>query len=251
MLRLEGVRLRRGDFTLEADLSIAPGARVAVIGPSASGKSTLLMGIGGFLAPEAGRILWQGEEITSLPPGKRPMTTLFQDVNLYPHLTLFQNVALGLSPRLRPTADERRRIDEALDQVGLGGLGARRPGQLSGGQQSRAALARALLRARPLLMLDEPFAALGPALKDEMLDLVASVLTRTGATLLMVTHDPADALRLTPETIVVMDGRAEPPVPTAPLLADPPPTLAAYLGDGGSQPSGVRADRGPARSSPS
>jgi thiamine transport system ATP-binding protein len=231
MLRLEGLRLRQGSFTLDADLTVETGARVAVIGPSGGGKSTLIAGIGGFLDPEAGRIRWQGKDITDRPPGKRPLTTLFQDVNLFPHLTLFQNVALGLSPRLRPTVDESRRIEEALAQVGLQGLGARRPGQLSGGQQSRAALARALLRARPLLMLDEPFAALGPALKDEMLNLVASVLTRTGATVLMVTHDPQDALHLTTETILVIDGRAAPPVPTAALLRDPPPGLRSYLGD--------------------
>ena len=232
MLQLDGLRLRQGSFTLSADLTVAAGARVAIIGPSGSGKSTLITGIGGFLDPEAGRILWQGEDITNLPPGKRPLTTLFQDVNLFPHLTLFQNVALGLAPRLRPGPEDTRRIEEALTQVGLQGLGARRPGQLSGGQQSRAALARALLRARPLLLLDEPFAALGPALKEEMLDLVASVLTRTGATLLMVTHDPRDALRLTPETILVMDGRAAPPVPTVALLDNPPPALRAYLGGG-------------------
>lgn len=230
MLTLENLHLRQGDFTLAADLAIETGARVAVIGPSGSGKSTLLKGIGGFIEAEAGRILWQGTDITHLPPGQRPVTTLFQDVNLFPNLTVMQNVTLGLSPRLKPTADDRGKVREALSQVGLGGFADRLPGQLSGGQQGRVALARALLRARPVLLFDEPFSALGPALRSEMLDLLGRVLDRTGALLLMVTHDPEDAMHLTPQTIVVTDGRAARPVPTAALLRDPPPDLADYLG---------------------
>ena len=114
--------------------------------------------------------------------------------------------------------------------MGLAGLGQRKPGALSGGQQGRAALARALLRARPILLLDEPFAALGPALKAEMLDLVAEIAGQTGATVLMVTHDPADALRLADSTVLVADGLAAAPVATARLFADPPAALRAYLG---------------------
>ena len=230
MLELDGLRLERGDFHLSADLTVAAGARVAVIGPSGAGKSTLLTAIAGFLDPVAGRILWDGGEITALSPGRRPLTMLFQDVNLFHDLTVFQNVALGIAPRLRVGPAERARIERALGEVGLEGLGARRPGELSGGQQSRVALARALLRARPLLLLDEPFAALGPALKAEMLELVGRVQSETGATLLMVTHDPEDARALTPEVIVVANHRAEPPQPTAELLANPPEALRAYLG---------------------
>ena len=109
-------------------------------------------------------------------------------------------------------------------------MGGRKPGQLSGGQIGRAALARALLRARPILLLDEPFAALGPALKAEMLDLVAETADQSGATVLMVTHDPADALRFADLAVLVADGVASPPQPTAALFADPPPALRAYLG---------------------
>ena len=137
---------------------------------------------------------------------------------------------LGLRPDLRLSLAEKTKVEAALDRVGLGGLGARKPGQLSGGQIGRAALARALLRARPLLLLDEPFAALGPALKADMLDLVAEVAGETGATLLMVTHDPADAKRIADVTVLVADGVAHPPGPTAELFADPPPALRAYLG---------------------
>jgi thiamine transport system ATP-binding protein len=230
LLRLEQVTVTLGRFRLAADLGVPRGARVAVIGPSGGGKSTLLSAIGGYLEPDSGRVLWDGADITGVPPGERPVTTLFQDGNLFPHLTVAQNVGLGLAPRLRLPAADRARVGDVLARTGLAGLGARRPADLSGGQQSRVALARALLRARPLLLLDEPFAALGPALRVEMLDLVAEVTEATGATLLMVTHAPQDALRLCPATIVVADGTASPPTPTEALLADPPQALRDYLG---------------------
>lgn len=230
MLRLEGLEIRLGTFHLTADLAVETGARVAVLGPSGAGKSTLLAAIAGFIRPEQGRILWEGRDITDLPPGERPLTIVFQDVNLFPHLTVAQNLALGLGSRLRPGGADRDRIERALGSVGLAGLGARHPRELSGGQQSRVALARALLRRRPLLLLDEPFAALGPALKAEMRALVAEVAEQAGATLLLVTHDAEDARRLTPGTILVADGRAHPPAPTGDLLDQPPPALRAYLG---------------------
>ena len=230
MLELDAITLEVDGFRLRADWSVAPGARVAVIGPSGAGKSTLLSLLAGFLAPVSGRLRWQGQDITDLPPGKRPMSVLFQDQNLFPHLTVAQNLGLGLSPALRLGAQDRARIEAALDQVGLAGLGGRRPAELSGGQQGRAALARALLRARPVLLLDEPFAALGPALKAEMGALVAEVAARTGALTLLVTHDPAEARRLCDLAVFVDGGVAHPPQPTAALLDDPPPALAAYLG---------------------
>jgi thiamine transport system ATP-binding protein len=230
MLQLEGCRLRQGDFALAADLAVPGGARVAVLGPSGEGKSTLIGLIAGFVRPDAGRVLWQGQDITAAPPGDRPLAVLFQDNNLFPHLTAAQNVGLGIAPRLRLTRTQADQVTTALDRVGLAGLGDRRPAQLSGGQQSRVAMARVLVQDRPLVLLDEPFAALGPALKAEMLDLLADLLDGSGATLLMVTHDPGDARRLCPLTVLVADGQAHPPVPTDRLLADPPPALAAYLG---------------------
>lgn len=230
MLELDGVRIDLGGFSLTADWSVPPGARAAVIGPSGSGKSTLVSLIGGFLAPERGRIRLNGADITDLPPGRRPLSVLFQDDNLFPHLTVAQNVGLGLRPDLRLTEPQHARVAQVLAEVGLDGMGPRRPASLSGGQNGRVALARVLLRARPLLLLDEPFAALGPALKREMLALVARIADETGATVLMVTHDPADARRFAPRTILVENGVAHPPVPTGPLLDDPPPGLRAYLG---------------------
>lgn len=228
MLHLENLTLIQGAFTLRANWQAAPGATIAIIGPSGGGKSTLLSAIAGFLPATAGRILWQGKDLARIPPGERPVSILFQDQNLFPHLTLARNLALGLSPTGR-IADPAR-IDAALARVGLPGLGPRRPSELSGGQQSRAALARALLRRRPILLLDEPFAALGPAMKADMLTLVAGITAETQALTLLVTHDPADARRLAPLTVLVADGIAHPPAPTDALFADPPPALAAYLG---------------------
>lgn len=230
MLSLEALHLEQDGFRLSADWSVPAGARVAVIGPSGAGKSTLLSVIAGFLAPEQGRILWDGTDIAPMAPGDRPLSILFQDGNLFPHLSAADNLGLALNPRLRLSADQRGQIVQALAQVGLADKAARKPAQLSGGEQSRVALARVLLRARPLLLLDEPFAALGPALKAQMLTLVDDIATRTGSTVLMVTHDPADARRLCPLTVLVADGIAHPPAPTQALLDNPPPALAAYLG---------------------
>lgn len=230
MLELDRLTLSQGNFRLTADWSVAPGSRIAVIGPSGAGKSTLLAAIAGFLTPTAGAIRWNQADLARVPPGKRPVTILFQDQNLFPHLTVAQNLGLGLRPDLRLSLDDQRRIGRALERTGLAGLGPRRPAQLSGGQASRAALARALLRARPILLLDEPFAALGPALRADMLALVREVADETKALVLMVTHDPEDARALGGMTSFVDAGVAHPPVATQTLLAAPPPALQNYLG---------------------
>ncbi|MCF8510678.1 MAG: ATP-binding cassette domain-containing protein [Rhodobacteraceae bacterium] len=230
MLRLENVKIVQDDFHLSADWAVPEGARLAVIGPSGAGKSTLLMTLAGFIDPVAGRMTWNDKDLGPIPPGKRPLSILFQDQNLFPHLTLSQNLGLGISPRLTLSAEEWDKVHAVLGRVGLDGMGARAPAQLSGGQLGRAALARALLRNRPLLLLDEPFAALGPALKAEMLDLVLETTAETGTTVLMVTHDPNDARRFADLTVLVAEGVAHAPRPTAELFANPPPALAAYLG---------------------
>lgn len=229
MLDLERLTLRQGGFTLGADWKVGRGERIAVIGPSGAGKSTLLMAIAGFLPPATGRILWDGQDLTDLAPGERPVSTLFQDQNLFPHLSVERNLSLGLTTKPRLTDEQKARIAEVLGRVGLTGMAARRPAELSGGQAGRVALARALLRARPILLLDEPFSALGPALRNEMVTLVNEVADETGALVLMVTHDPQDA-RAMGRTVLVAEGIAHPPADTAALFADPPAELRAYLG---------------------
>ncbi|MDO5658957.1 MAG: ATP-binding cassette domain-containing protein [Paracoccus sp. (in: a-proteobacteria)] len=230
MLQLDRATADLGGFRLSADLTLEAGARYAVIGPSGSGKSTLLGMVAGFVPLASGRVIWEGRDLGGLPPGKRPVSILFQDQNLFPHLDVAQNVGLGLRPDLRLDAGQHRAVADALRQVGLDGLAQRRPAQLSGGQQSRVALARVLLRARPVLLLDEAFAALGPALKSEMLALLSRIADETGATVLMVTHDPADARAFAESTVLVAEGAAHPPQPTAALLDNPPELLRAYLG---------------------
>lgn len=229
MLQLETLTYRQDDFQLVADWSVPAGTRIAIMGPSGAGKSTLFSMIAGFLKPTSGKVLWQGQDLADLSPGQRPLTVLFQDQNLFPHLTVAQNVGLGLRPDLRLSSVDQDHVAQALDRVGLAGLGARRPGQLSGGQASRASLARALLRARPILLLDEPFAALGPALRDEMLALVQEVVSGAGALVLMVTHDPDDAVALGGQTAFVSGGIVHPPVQTTEFLANPSPDVLAYL----------------------
>lgn len=230
MLICEKLQLRQGGFELHADLQFRAGGVTALIGPSGAGKSTLLAALAGFLSPSAGHISWDGLDLAGVPPGQRPMSILFQDNNLFPHLTIGQNVGLALRPDLRLSTDQRQAVTDALRRVGLDGFLDRKPAALSGGQQSRAALARILLVDRPVVLLDEPFAALGPGLKDEMLDLVRDVLVDEAKTLIMVTHDPADAKRIAGEVVLVADGAAMPPVATDMLFANPPAALAAYLG---------------------
>ncbi len=230
MLKLNDCTMVSGDFVLHADLGIDAGASVAIIGPSGAGKSTLLETIAGFRALDGGHIFWKGDDLTKLPPGKRPLATLFQDNNLFPHLSAEQNIALGIRPNGRLHPDEQAFVQAALARVGLSGLGARKPSEMSGGQQSRVALARVLVQRRELLLLDEPFAALGPALKAEMLDLVANLIAESNTTLLMISHDPQDARRIADQTILVADGMAHPAAPTADLLNNPPPPLRDYLG---------------------
>ena len=230
MLHLEKTEISQGAFHLSANWSAQTREIIALIGPSGGGKSSLLMAIAGFLQPSAGRMLWQGRDLTPLDPSQRPVSILFQDQNLFPHLTIAQNLGLALAPNLRLGRDQTARIDAVLDRLGLTGLGKRRPADLSGGQQGRAALGRVLLQDRPVLLLDEPFAALGPALKTDLLTLVRDLATEAGTLVLLVTHDPADAKRFAGRTVLVADGLAHPPVETAALFADPPQALRDYLG---------------------
>ena len=230
MLTFEKVELRQGEFVLSADLEIVRDQVTAVIGPSGGGKSTLLAAVAGFVTPFAGAVRWMGTELNGVAPGRRPVAMLFQDNNLFPHLTVTQNVGLGLRPNLKLDAADQTEVSEALARVGLDGFGPRKPGALSGGQQSRVALARVLVSQRPLVLLDEPFAALGPALKQEMLGLVQDVLIGAGKTVVMVTHDPEDAKVAAQKLVLVAGGIAHASVDVDVAFASPVDALKDYLG---------------------
>ena len=229
MLKLDNLSLRQGDFSLVADLTCEAGL-TAIIGPSGGGKSTLLAAIAGFLQPTSGAVLWDDADITGQVPGDRPVSMLFQDNNLFPHLSVAQNVGLGVQSGLKLSAVEWTSVSEILAAVGLSAFENRRPAALSGGQQSRVALARVLIAARPVALLDEPFSALGPALKAEMLTLVRETLVAKGQTVLMVTHDPEDARRFADTVCVVAEGAVHPPRPTSEAFDAPTAAFRDYLG---------------------
>lgn len=228
---LRSVRFRYEEMEMLFDFEVPPGVVAALVGPSGSGKTTILNLIAGFEQPLAGEILIGGRPVTGLPPAGRPVTMLFQDHNLFAHLDIGTNVALGVSPSLKLAEKDRARVAGALTRVGLGGFERRLPRELSGGERQRVALARALVRDRPVMLLDEPFAALGPALRREMLDLVAELQRERRMTVLLVTHQPEDARRIASHTVFVHEGRVLALKPTAELFASPDiPEVADYLG---------------------
>ncbi|MGF1632067.1 MAG: thiamine ABC transporter ATP-binding protein [Kiloniellaceae bacterium] len=231
LLRVEGLAFRYEDMAMVFDLALARGQCLALLGPSGAGKSTLLSLIAGFERPLAGRVLIDGADVTGWTPAARPVTSLFQEHNLFAHLDAAENVGLGLDPGLRLDAAQRQAVAEALARVGLEGLEKRRPAQLSGGQRQRVALARSLVREKPLLLLDEPFSALDPGLRLEMLDLVRQLQGERGLTVVMVSHNPQDALRIAGQTAFVHDGRVLIAGPTRAVLeAREPAELRAFLG---------------------
>jgi thiamine transport system ATP-binding protein len=205
-LEIEDLRFTYEDLIMRFDLAVEAGECVGIVGPSGAGKSTLLSLIGGFDKPIGGTITVGGVDITDLAPAERPVTTLFQDFNLFPHLRVAENVGLGRNPGLKLDAADQEQVAWALRQVGLEGFEARLPGQLSGGERQRVALARSLIRHRPLLLLDEPFAALGPALRVEMLELTDLLRKAQGLTVLLVTHDPNEAARIATRTAFIAGG---------------------------------------------
>jgi thiamine transport system ATP-binding protein len=211
MLAVEDLRFGYPDGPEFAfSLTLERGEIVTLSGPSGSGKSTLVDLVCGFLAPISGDILWDGRSILGLAPSRRPVSALFQSGDLFEHLDVEMNIALGLDPRGRPNPAQRARVRAVLEEIGLPGFERRLPGQLSGGQRQRVALARDLLRDKPLMLLDEPFSALDIETRDDMADLVRRLTRDRGLATLVVSHDPADAGRLASRAIMLRGGRISP-----------------------------------------
>ena len=216
-------------LAISANLSLESDKIYAVIGPSGAGKSTFLNLISGFSEISSGSILWNEQEIRDLPPSKRSISILFQDNNLFPHLSVWRNLALAVTHWPKISRDNEEKIKAVMSEVGILGLENRKPSELSGGQQSRVALARVLLQKNKILLLDEPFSALGPSLKDQMLELIKKIAKNKKLLVLMVTHEPADAKKVASQTLVVKDKKVHPPLSTEKALDPVNGPLADYL----------------------
>lgn len=209
MLKIDDLQFAYEGSMFQFNMNVEAGSFVAIIGPSGGGKSTLLDLIAGFIPPSGGEITFDTQPLLNLSPAQRPVSMIFQENNLFSHLDVFTNIALGLSPTLKLTKNDNEKINHALERVDLGGLGKRLPSELSGGQRQRVALARTLVRDKPLLLLDEPFAALGPALRTQMLALVKEIQVEKRLTVLLVSHQPEDAKTAATHTAFLNNGKIE------------------------------------------
>ncbi|MDD7369864.1 MAG: ABC transporter ATP-binding protein [Berryella intestinalis] len=191
----------------DLSLSVGEGELVCLLGSSGCGKTTTLRAIGGYLSPDSGSIRVEGAEISSLPPEKRPVSTVFQSYALFPHMTVEENVAYGLKVRRGPKSEVRRRTGEMLERVGLSECARARIGEISGGQQQRVALARSLVLSPKVLLLDEPLSNLDANLRVRMREQIKDIQRGFGVTMLFVTHDQQEALTLGDRIAIMRDGR--------------------------------------------
>jgi thiamine transport system ATP-binding protein len=210
-MRMNDIELNKVRFAFPSaqmcfDIHIERYALTIVTGPSGSGKSSLLNLIAGFEAPLSGTVKLMGEDVTLCPPSKRPVAMLFQDHNMFSHLTVEANVSLGIRPNLKLIESEKARVGQALARVGLEGKAGRLPSELSGGERQRVAFARTLVQNRQILLLDEPFASLGPRLRYEMTRLLAELQREKNLTVLAVTHHPQEWQDLADSFVFIEDG---------------------------------------------
>ncbi len=232
-VRLDHVTKRFDDVTAVDDLSleIEHGSFFALLGPSGCGKTTTLRMIGGFEEPTEGTIYLGDEPVSGRPPYKRDVNTVFQSYALFPHLTIFENVAFGLRRRGVRGNDVRGRVESILELVGLAGLGKRKPRQLSGGQQQRVALARALVNKPRVLLLDEPLGALDLKLRKQMQLELKAIQHDVGITFVHVTHDQEEAMTMADRIAIMNAGRIEQLGTPSDLYEDPQTAfVASFLG---------------------
>ncbi|WP_031409336.1 ABC transporter ATP-binding protein [Thiomonas sp. FB-Cd] len=208
-LKINGVTKSFGDVVAvdSIELDIEQGEIFALLGSSGCGKSTLLRMLAGFETPTGGRVFLAGEDITDLPPYERPINMMFQSYALFPHLTVFDNIAFGLRRDKMDKAAVTQRVEQMLELVQLKPYAKRKPHQLSGGQQQRVALARSLAKRPKLLLLDEPLAALDKKLRERTQLELVSILRKVGVTCVMVTHDQEEAMTMADRIAVMREGR--------------------------------------------
>ena len=227
MIRFEDVIIKIGDFQLAANMTVPKGF-TSVIGQSGAGKSTFLSSLSGHRALTSGKIFVDETRIDLLPSNKRPCSIIFQEFNLFPHLSIVQNLNLVCGNKFFVSESSREKIKKVLEKVDIVELIDRLPSEMSGGQQSRAALARVLLQRNPILLLDEPFSALGPNQKSELIDLVDSLSKEQDISVLLITHDPKDVRQIAGHCIVVKDQTVLGPFETSEALHEDGP-LKGYL----------------------
>ncbi len=200
-------RFDREPVVEDLNLSLEKGQLLCILGSSGCGKTTTLNMIGGFLAPDSGRVLLDGEDITAIPPERRPVTTVFQSYGLFPHMTVLQNVLYGLKFQRIRRSDTREKGLRYLDMVGLSDYAGAYIHEISGGQQQRVALARALIVEPKLCLLDEPFSNLDAALRTRMRQELKNLQRELGMTMVFVTHDQEEALILADRMAIMEKGR--------------------------------------------
>lgn len=203
MLRINQLTTYWEKQEYQYNFSINQGDFIGIVGPSGGGKSTLLSLIAGLLPIYSGKIEFAGQDITLLPPYKRPVSLLFQNHNLFEHLTIAQNIALGLRPDLKLSATENQQVQALAQELEIADLLQRKPFELSGGQQQRAAIGRILLRKQPILLLDEPFSALDEKLRYELLRLIYQIHQKNKLTTLMVSHHSDELSEITKSFITI------------------------------------------------
>ena len=206
MIEFKHVNYQYQNSNMQFDFSIQAKEHVAIIGPSGAGKSTLLSLIAGFIYPNSGEIWLAGNNQTVISPNKRPVSMLFQENNLFSHLTVEQNIALGISTSLKLNANQKDELFNIVERVGLQHNLTRYPEQLSGGQKQRVAIARCLVQHRSILLLDEPFSSLDPKLRQEMMTLVQTVCHEFGLTVLMVSHQIDEICQQYQRCLVIING---------------------------------------------
>ncbi len=198
-----------GDGVKNVNISVSEGELVTLLGPSGCGKTTILRTIGGFIDLNEGDILINGKSIIALPPEKRPTAMVFQSYNLWPHMTVYDNMEFGLKLRKVPRAERRERIMQMLELIKMPGTEKKYPGQMSGGQQQRIAIARSLLLRPEVLLLDEPFSALDAKIRQQMREELRKIQTDLNITVVFVTHDQEEAMALSDRVIVMNKGTIE------------------------------------------